>query len=278
MNHNNHNNQKKLAVINDISGFGRCSLTVELPIISKMKVQCCPVPTSVFSNHTDYDSFFCVDFTEQMPPYMEEWKKLDLQFDGICTGFLGSARQIRIVEKFIKEFKTEKTTVIVDPVMGDYGKLYQTFDSEICKRIQRLIKYADIITPNLTEACILVGCEYNEHYKNAELDEIAKKLSALGPKKIVITGIVRGMYVCNFCYEEGRESYVIKTAIVGTQRAGTGDIFTSIVAADAVNGVDFHESIRKASHFVKRCIRKAIEMDIPAPDGVPFEELLGSLK
>lgn len=273
-----HNNQKKLAVINDFSGFGRCSLAVEIPIISKLKIQCCPVPTSIFSNHTGFDSFFYVDFTESMPPYMDEWKKLDLQFNGICTGFLGSARQIRIVEKFIKEFRTENTVVVVDPVMGDYGHLYPTYDPAICERMQRLVRCADIITPNLTEACILTDLKYNENYKNAELDEIAKKLSEMGPKKIVITGIIRGMYVCNFCYEDGRESYMIKTARVGTQRSGTGDIFSSIVAADAVNGVDFHESIKKASHFVKRCIQKAIDMDIPVTDGVPFEELLGSLK
>ncbi len=273
-----HNNQKKIAVINDYSGFGRCSLAVELPIISKMKIQCCPLPTSIFSNHTGFKSFFFTDFTESMGKYADEWKKLDLRFNGICTGFLGSAEQIDIVENFFKDFKTPETIVVIDPVMGDYGKLYATYTSEICNRMKSLIKYADIITPNLTEACILTGVPYNEKYKNAEIEVIAGKLSEMGPKKIVITGIPRGHFICNYCFEAGRESYMIKTAKVGTQRSGTGDIFTSIVVADAVNGVDFHESIRKASHFVKRCIQKAIDMDIPITDGVPFEELLGSLK
>ncbi len=273
-----HNNQKKIAVINDYSGFGRCSLAVELPIISKMKIQCCPLPTSIFSNHTGFKSFFFSDFTDSMTSYMQEWKKLDLRFDGICTGFLGSAEQINIVENFFKDFKEKDTIVVIDPVMGDYGKLYATYTAEICERMKSLIKYADIITPNLTEACILTGTDYNENYKNAEVEKIAKKLSAMGPKKIVITGIPRGHFICNYCFEAGRESYMIKTAKVGTQRSGTGDIFTSIVVADAVNNVDFHESIRKASHFVKRCIQKAIDMDIPVTDGVPFEELLSALK
>ena len=273
-----HNRQKKIAVVNDYSGFGRCSLVVELPIISKLKIQCCPVPTSIFSNHTGFESFYYTDFTEHMDAYVKEWKKLGLEFEGICTGVLGSAEQIKIVEHFIRDFRTEKTQVVVDPVMGDYGRLYPTYTEEICNNMKELVKYADIITPNLTEACILIGIAYNEKYSNKELDQIAQKLSEMGPRKIVITGIPRGHFICNYCYETGRESYMIKTAKVGTQRSGTGDIFTSIVVADAVNGVDFHESIRKASHFVKKCIQKAIDMDIPLTDGVPFEELLDKLK
>ncbi|MBP3469983.1 MAG: pyridoxamine kinase [Lachnospiraceae bacterium] len=273
-----HNRQKKIAVVNDYSGFGRCSLVVELPIISKLKIQCCPVPTSIFSNHTGFESFYYTDFTEHMDAYVKEWKKLGLEFEGICTGFLGSAEQIKIVEHFIRDFRTEKTQVVVDPVMGDYGRLYPTYTEEICNNMKELVKYADIITPNLTEACILIGIAYNEKYSNKELDQIAQKLSEMGPRKIVITGIPRGHFICNYCYETGRESYMIKTAKVGTQRSGTGDIFTSIVVADAVNGVDFHESIRKASHFVKKCIQKAIDMEIPLTDGVPFEELLDKLK
>ncbi|MGN0346969.1 MAG: pyridoxamine kinase [Lachnospiraceae bacterium] len=273
-----HNRQKKIAVVNDYSGFGRCSLAVEIPIISKMKIQCCPIPTSIFSNHTGFDSFYYTDFTHHMAAYVAEWKKLELEFEGICTGFLGSAEQIRIVENFIRDFRTGKTQVVVDPVMGDYGKLYPTYTEEICNNMKDLVKYADIITPNLTEACILTGIAYNEKYSNKELEEIAEKLSGMGPRKIVITGIPRGHFICNYCFETGRESYMIKTAKVGTQRSGTGDIFTSIVVADAVKGVDFHESIRKASHFVKKCIQKAIDMDIPLTDGVPFEELLDKLK
>lgn len=273
-----HNKQKKLALINDLSGFGRCSIAVELPIISHMKVQCCPVPTSVFSNHTGFDSFYCRDFTDDMTPFIEEWKKLDLKFDGICTGFLGSARQIEIVRNFLENFKSEDTIAIIDPVMGDYGKPYKTYTEGMCQLMKELLPFADILTPNLTEACILTNTPYKERWKLKELRELSERLSEKGPKKVVITGIQQGSFVANYCREEGHEPSIIKTHRIGTSRSGTGDIFTSIVAADAVRGVEFYESVRKASHFVKKCIIRSIEMDIPLTDGVCFEEVLYQLK
>lgn len=273
-----HNHQKKIAVINDYSGFGRCSIAVTLPIMSVMKVQCCPLPTSIFSNHTGFDSFYFHDFTDYMADYMEEWKKLGLEFNGIYSGFLGSEKQIDIVESFFQYFKTSENVIVVDPVMGDYGNLYSTYTMDTCLKMKKLIQYADIITPNLTEACILTDTPYRETYKNKDIEIIVQKLFAMGPKKVVITGIQRGQFIANYCCEEGKEGYTIKTVRVGTQRSGTGDIFSSIIAADAVNGVDFHDSVKKASSFVKKCILKAIEMDIPLTDGVPFEELLSKLK
>ena len=113
--------RKKMAVINDISGFGRCSITVAMPIISVMGIQCCPVPTSIFSNHTAYPDYFFDDYTDKMPAYISKWKKLGLEFEGIYSGFLGSGEQIDIVRKFIQDFRTDRTRVIVDPVMGDWG-------------------------------------------------------------------------------------------------------------------------------------------------------------
>ena len=187
-----HNNQKKIAAINDYSGFGRCSIAVELPIISALKVQCCPLPTSILSNHTGFESFYFEDFTESMPAYIKEWEKLNLKFDGICTGFLGSHKQIEIVRYFFDIFKTPDNIVVVDPVMGDYGNLYATYTKETCEEMKKLVSYANILTPNLTEACILTGREYNAEYGNEELEIIAKQLSDMGPSKIVITGIVRG--------------------------------------------------------------------------------------
>ena len=233
-----HNNQKKIALINDFTGFGRCSIAVELPIISALKVQCCPLPTSIFSNHTGFDSYFFDDYTDRMERYVEEWKKLDLSFNGICSGFLGSSRQISIVKDFIKEFKTDDTIVVVDPVMGDYGKIYSTYTDEMCGLMKELVAGADIITPNITESCILTGTPYSD------------MLSMMGPEKVVITGIVQGTFISNYCYErekEGKKGYFVKALKIGAQRSGTGDIFTSIIAADAVNGVDFHKSVKNVS-------------------------------
>jgi pyridoxine kinase len=273
-----HNHQKKIAVINDMSGFGRCSIAVELPIISMMKVQCCPLPTAIFSNHTGYESFFFDDYTDKMQSYYAEWKKLDLHFNGICTGFLGSIHQIQIVNDFIHQFKDKDCLVIVDPVMGDYGKLYSTYSMDTCIEMRKLMTGADIITPNLTEACILADIPYHEHWTKNELLELATQLSKAGPQKVVITGIVQGQYVANFCYQVGYEPQVIRTVRIGQQRSGTGDIFCAIIAADAVNGVPFQDSVRKASKFIKKCIAKSIEMEIPVTDGVCFEEVLRTLK
>lgn len=278
-----HNNQKKVAAVNDLSGFGRCSTTVLLPIISYMGVQCCPVITSVFSNHSGYDSYFFDDYTDKMQPYIDEWKKLGLEFEGIYTGFLGSHRQIDIVRRFIDDFRTERTTVIVDPVMGDGGNAYSTYTEDMCKDMRRLVSKADIVTPNVTEACMLTGTEYREKYTDAQLRELAGMIAQLGPKKIVITGIRQGSsYISNYIYEENADGSVnarrLRSKLVGTTRCGTGDIFASIICADAVNGVPLEKSVRKASAFIKECILKSMEYDIPETDGVCFEEVLYRLK
>lgn len=275
----NHNHQKKIAVINDMSGFGRCSLAVAIPIISVMKIQCCPVPTSIFSNHTGFESFFFEDYTDRMQPYIDEWKKLGLSFSGISTGFLGSKEQIQIVLQFLEDFGTEENVIVIDPVMGDYGKTYSTYTPEMCMEMKKLVTYADILTPNLTEACILTDTPYHpDKWHMADIIELAGKIGEMGPDKIVITGIPQGEFIANLCYEKGRAPKFLRTHKVGTQRSGTGDVFAAIIAADAVNGVDFQTSVRKASRFVKKCIMKSIEMDLPLTDGVCFEEVLGTLK
>lgn len=273
-----HNNQKKIAVINDFSGFGRCSIAVALPIISTLKIQCCPLPTSIFSNHTGFDSFFFDDYTDKMPLYINEWKKLGLQFDGITSGFLGSKKQIEIVTQFFKDFKTKENIIIVDPVMGDYGKIYATYTKEMCEEMKKLVQYADIITPNITELCILTDTPYQEKWKISELEKMTEELAEKGPEKIVVTGIVQKKFIANFCYEKGKSPKILRCHRVGTQRSGTGDVFSSIIAADAVNQVPFDKSVKKASNFIKKCILKSIEMDIPVTDGVCFEELLQTLK
>lgn len=270
--------QKKIAVINDMSGYGRCSIAVSLPVISKLKVQCCPVPTAIFSNHTGYEHYFFDDYTEKMPEYIRNWKLLGLEFSGIYSGFLGSDAQIDIVENFIRDFRTEQTLVIIDPVMGDHGKAYATFTPTLCKSMKRLVQYADILTPNLTEACILTDTPYKEKWRKKEIRELAVKLMEMGPSKVVITGIVQGSYIANYVCDEKNCEHFLRTVRVGTQRCGTGDLFASIIAADAVNGVDFAVSVKKASNFVKKCIEKSMELEIPVTDGVAFEEILDKLR
>lgn len=269
--------QKKIALINDFTGYGRCSIAVALPVISAMKVQCCPLPTSMFSNHTGYPSYFREDFTPYMERYAAEWKKLGLHFSGISIGFLGSADQIRIVDRFISDFRDERTVVIMDPVMGDHGRAYAACTRELCGKMKELIRRADILTPNLTEACILTDTPYRADLTLREAAVLAEKLSALGPSGVVITGISKKNDVCNLCYEKGKPAAVIKTRRIGPERCGTGDLFSAILSADAVNGVPLKDSVRKASLFIKKCVRRSVERRLPLTDGVCFEEFLHTL-
>ena len=273
-----HNHQKKIAVINDFCGFGRCSIAVSLPILSAMKVQCCPLPTAIFSNHTGFDSFYYTDYTEHMDAYIAEWGKLGLRFEGILTGFLGSPEQIDIVRRFLEQFKEEKTVTVVDPVMGDYGKLYPTYSPRLAEQMSSLVPYADILTPNLTEACILTGTDYKSDMDSGKLTEICRKLSERGPQKIVISGLERGDDLENFVYETGKQPQTVREHKVGPCRSGTGDVFSSMIAADAVNGVDFLSSVRHASSFIAKVLRRAIELDLPKTDGICFEEFLQDIE
>lgn len=269
-----HNRQKKIAVINDFCGFGRCSIAVSLPIISAMKIQCCPLPTSVFSNHTAYQSFHCTDYTKYMDAYIDEWVKLGLRFNGIITGFLGSPEQVDIVKRFLELFKTKENTVVIDPVMGDDGRLYSTYSPVLAEKMSSLVPYADILTPNLTEACILTDTKYKRDISFDELKELAEKLSILGPEKIVISGLECDGDIENFVYVKGKEPGIIREHKAGPCRAGTGDVFSAIIAADTVNGKELSDSVRHASAFIAKCLRRTAEMQIPETDGICFEEFL----
>ena len=246
---------KKIAMINDIAGYGRCSATESIPIISAMKVQVCPVPTSLFSNHTGFPVHFMHDCTPYLRDYLAKWKELGFRFDGIYCGFLGSAEQIGIVQEFLAGWPD--VPFILDPVMGDHGKPYRTVTPEHCEGLKSLLSRAAIITPNITEACLLTDTPYRESgWKRDELCLLARQLHAMGPDKVVITGL--------------RDS-------AGHSWHGTGDIFASIIAADAVNGVPFGESVEKAASFVRTCISASIRLGIPEQEGVCFENFLALL-
>ena len=272
-------NQKKIALINDITGFGRCSIAVSLPIISALKVQCCFIPTAILSNHTGFNNFFFEDYTPKMKEYINNWEILDLNFDGICTGFLGSKEQIKIVIEFLEKFKTENSIVLIDPVMGDYGKLYSTYTDEMCKEMQNLIKYADVLTPNLTELCRLLDLPYpNDTPTHEELYLLCERLSLQGPNKIVITGLQRQGSIENFIFENNKPYKIIQVEKIGEDRSGTGDVFCSIIAADSVKNIDFVESVKKASNFISKCLEFTTKLNMPSNYGVCFEEFLTELK
>ena len=169
---------KKIAVINDLSGFGKCSLTVALPILSAMGVECNPIPTAILSNQTGFDDFYSVDFTPHLTPYIDMWKKQNVHFDAILTGYLGSEKQVDIILDFIYHFG-KNSLVFVDPVMADDGVLYDTYDDALCEKVKALTKKANIITPNLTELCILCGVDYSQIESKNDLEEIGASASSL---------------------------------------------------------------------------------------------------
>jgi pyridoxine kinase len=273
-----HNNQKKIAVINDFTGFGRCSLTVFLPIVSALKVQCCAIPTALLSAHTAYDEFYLRDCTADLPPYIANWKHLGLQFSGIATGYFGSPAQFAIAKDFIADFRSDNTLVLVDPVMADDGVLYEGFTEKTCERMRSLVPDADLLTPNVTEACLLTGTPYHEgSWRRRELEVLTEQLAELGAKNIVITGIPAGTYVANACREKGGDLQIFRTLRSGQPRSGTGDVFSAILIADAVNGRTLPDSVQHAARFIQKCMIKSEEMKIPPEDGVCFEELLDIL-
>jgi len=273
----NHNTQKKAAVINDFTSFGRCSLAVTIPILSAMQVQCCPVPTAFFTNHTGFDSFAWTDNTPHLDAYIDEWRKLGLRFNAIQTGFLGSREQVDFVLRFLAAFRTPETIICIDPVMGDYGRLYPTYDRGLAESMRGFLDVADILTPNLTEACFLADEPYRTDITDAELAALCAKLAARHADRIVVSGIPRGETLVNFIYETGRGTAQCVEPRIGADRSGTGDVFASVILGDAVNGVDFAASVRKASQFTASAVRRSVELGIPEKDGLAIEEVLKEL-
>lgn len=278
---------KKIAVINDLSGYGRCSLSVSIPVISALGVQACPVPTSILSNHTAFPSEYKFDFTDHMEPYTGAWKQLHLSFDGILTGYMNYDEQVKHTADFIDAFKTAKTLVFVDPAMADHGRLYRGFSSSYVKEVKEfLVSKATVLKPNITEACLLTGFSYDavmeasrEHTMRrlkSMLMNMVEALSKLGPKQIIITGLDRGDRILNTVYDNGDIKF-ISVKKTGQSRPGTGDIFSSIVAAALIRGLSLESAVRKAADFVGNSIRISDEAGVPVNQGVIFENIMSRL-
>lgn len=271
--------QKKIALINDVTGFGRCSIAVMAPIVSAMKIQAVTVPTAILSAHTQFPTFYFDDYTDKMEDYIQTYKELNLEFDAISTGFLGSERQVEIVTDFIKYFKNDRNFVIVDPVMGDYGRLYQTYNEAMCNRMKELVKYADIITPNLTELTTLLDLPYPDHTVTIEeLKKMCIALAAQGPKHIVVTGIhFNKTQIANFIYNKDEDFQMVMVDRIGGDRSGTGDVIASVIAGMYMNGHSFYESVKKAAAYVSKCISYCEENNVPEYWGLCFEMYLKDL-
>ena len=271
--------QKKIALINDITGFGRCSIAVMAPIVSAMKIQAVAVPTAILSTHTQFSEYYFDDYTPKMRDYIQTYKNLNMSFDAIATGFLGSEEQVDIVIDFFKTFKKKGVFTLVDPVMGDYGILYETYTPILCEKMKALVHYADILTPNLTELCTLTDTEYRtEGFTDAQLGEMCSKLAEQGPEHIVVTGIpYNSKQIMNYVYSKGEEPRIVMVDRIGGDRSGTGDVISSIIAGMYMNGHDFYESVKKAAEFVTKCIRYCEDNNVPTHWGLCFEMYLRDL-
>lgn len=279
---------KKIAVINDLSGFGRCSLTAAISVISAMGVQACPLPTAILSAQTGYPSYYCDSYTDKMPLIRSEWEKMNVSFDGIYTGFLADERQANQIFMFLDSFQKEGTFLLVDPVMGGDGVPHSLFTQGLLQKLRELSRRADIITPNLTELCLLTGADYAELgniktplLKMEVISELGKSLFTDRLSQVLVTGIhytdedhvpqMGNLYI-------RREGHVlIPFPYIGGSYSGTGDLFASCIAAGMAKGTSLPAAIELAGSFISAALRDSIKEQVPRNDGVNYEKYLSML-
>lgn len=268
---------KKILTIQDISCVGQCSLTVALPVISACGVETCVLPSAVLSTHTaGFKGYTFRDLTEDMPAISEHWAKENIKFDAIYTGYLGSTKQIDYVKSIFKSASKDGAKKIVDPAMADGGKLYPGFDEEFVEAMKGLCGEADYIIPNITEACFLTDTEYKNEYDRAYIDEILEKLTALGCKNIIFTGIsYREGYTGVVVFENGDYNYY-EHRFLPNSCHGTGDIYASAFVGAFVRGKSAFEAAKIAADYTLECIKATAEEENHWY-GAKFEPVLGKL-
>ena len=268
---------KKILTIQDISCVGQCSLTVALPVISACGVETCVLPSAVLSTHTaGFSGYTFRDLTEDMPAIKDHWVKENIQFDAIYTGYLGSTKQIDYVADIFDATASETCVKIVDPAMADNGNLYPGFDATFVEAMKGLCAKADYVVPNITEACFLTGVEYKTAYDRAYIDEILRKLTALGCKNVIFTGISytpgkTGVVVL----ENGEYAYYEHDKLPNSCH-GTGDIYASAFVGALVRGKTAFEAAKIAANYTVECIKETAKLDNHWY-GAAFEPVLGKL-
>lgn len=268
----------RIAAIHDLSCFGRCSLTIALPVLSAMGCQCCPLPTALLSAHTGFPGNTFLDLAAEMGRIAEHWAAMDLQFDAIYSGFLGSADQVDTVARLFDTFKKSDTAVIVDPVMGDHGTAYRTCTPELCRGMRVLAENSDVITPNLTEAALLLDRPYEE-IRQSDAYEVVRRLSLGGRRSVVLTGYSsESGQTGALCFDrDSGESKAVQTPREPQDFSGTGDLFASVLAGGVARGVPLFQAAQAAADFVRDCIARTLAEGLTEQDGVDFEPLLGQL-
>ncbi len=270
---------KRILTIQDISCLGKCSITVALPVISAMGVETVILPTAVLSTHTMFKDFTVKDLTDQLNPITNHWKSQGVKFDAIYTGYLGSAEEIEIAKQIFKDFGGDDTLIFIDPVMADNGKLYPAFDQNYADLNAGLCGYADIIVPNITEACFMTGAEYKEEYDEAYVLDLLDRLSKLGAKKVVLTGVSlsagkTGVYGLD---TETGEKIIYQNDRVDASYHGTGDIFASVSVGAVMNGLSLTDAFKLAADYTANTIRATLDNPAEPWYGVDFETTIPEL-
>jgi pyridoxine kinase len=276
----------RAAAIHDLSGFGRTSLSVVIPILSTMGIQACSLPTAVLSTHTGgFDDYRMVDLTDEMIRFIDHWKTLQIGFDAVYSGFLASPRQIDIVADFLGSFAKEDQIRVIDPVLGDNGHAYQTMGPEMIARMRTLVSMADVITPNFTEAGFLLNKPYLNTIDQEEIRDWVMGLSAMGPRTVIITSVplpnTRGnckvSSVVAYDREDGR-LWRVDCDYIPAHYPGTGDAFASVIVGSLLQGDSLPIALDRAVQFVSMAIRATFGYSSPAREGVLLERVLPNLR
>ncbi|MFP4060997.1 MAG: pyridoxamine kinase [Bacteroidales bacterium] len=272
---------QRVAAIHDISGFSRVSLTAIIPILSFMGMQVCPLPTAVLSAHGQYDGFKKVDLTDYLESFIDHWKKLGLSFDAIYSGYLGSHEQINIVIDFIKHFQQPGQMVVIDPVLGDNGKIYSAFNTEMVKGMQSLIAHADVITPNLTELALLLDIGYSELLNINDLKSCILGLADMGPDIVIVTSVpeenVKNKTSVVAYNKKNKLFWKVSCNYLPASYPGTGDSFTSVILGSLLQGDSLPIALDRAVNFISYGVRATFGYDYDQKEGILLEKVLKSL-
>ena len=267
---------KRIVSIQDISCLGKCSLTVALPIISAMGVECSIVPTAVLSTHTMFQNFTCKDLTDQIGPIADHWKSENIVFDAIYTGYLASKEQIGDVCAFFDTFKTKDNLIVVDPVMADNGKLYPAFGPDFPAEMAKVCAKAHLIVPNLTEASLLTGLPYRTEYDEAYIREMLQALAKLGPRYVALTGVSfeKGRLGVMYYDREKNEYGSYFAEHLPASFHGTGDVFASTCVGALMRGLPLGDALALAADYTVECIRLTLASPEAKWYGVEFESAI----
>lgn len=268
---------RRVAAVHDISGYGKCALTVAIPVLSAAGVEVCPLPTAVLSANTLFPGFTFLDYTPYIQAHLEHWKQLGLRFDCVYSGFLGSVEQIGFVRRMIRDFCDG--IAVVDPVMGDNGVLIPVYDQQMCGAMKDLVAAADYVTPNVTEACLLTDRDYTgASLSTEEAQTMCRQVAALGCPNVVLTGVQRDGRLYNCGLERGTDYFELGIDLLPFTQHGTGDLFTSTLTAGLVRGYTLAEAVDSAAKFVYLCMDQGRYIPEVFDRGVAFEPHLYHLR